>query len=905
MPDQILQTKLIRPPLRHGVVSRSRLTERLHAAWQSGQRLALIAAPAGYGKTTLVLSWLEQLSESGLSVAWLSLDERDDQVDRLLHYMISAVKSVVPELGPIQVGSMTNLQQAELSNSFFMFVNAITAHGGRIVFVLDDAHHLQSPEVLDMLADLVDHAPGNLCILATCRQEPDLPLPRWQARAAMTHISASDLRFGGEEAAAFLAQTMGLELDNSKVERLLQQTEGWIAGLQLAAISVQQGLNTAEIVSGFGGQERLVVDYLTTEVLARQPDDVRQFLLQTSVLDRMCASLCQQLVPGTDAQHMLEQLDRGNLFLVPQDRQRRWYRYHHLFAELLRNRLRQTLLPEGIRDLHRTAASWFQAQGLADEAIQHAVAAGDMEKAAQMAAALPMHTLWEEGGAILVTGWLKQLPDEVADTHPRVLALGAGALLLQGEAPQALDLLERLAQHNALAAEYALLKAIIVRNEGRYEEAREMIFAVMAALADREPMLHMLARLQLAVIHADLGQLVEARSYSRSVRVEAAKGDPSLFVPWIQATQLETLTGLLQGELVQAEKLARETRQAAKESSDSSSPMIGLLDGALGSIYYQWNEIEKAERCFLESMKWYELTGISDLLLAAGFGLAEIALSRGAHQEVERWLDKFQALTSRIDLAALYDLTSALGATLQARMGNIAAATQWADASGLSLQDRPSYRKAPIYLCLAQVRLAEDQALGSPADSDQLLALLEYLLGLYMEAGHRLNQIECHLFIAMLHQLSGETDPAIEAVRKALDAANLGFLQRLFLDRGAPMRQLLEEASNRHISQRQVRRLLMAFAAEEKQRAATDAKTERHGDVLLDPLTDREMQVLALILKGFTNKEIGDRLVISNNTVRTHIKNVYGKLGVRNRVEAAARSQELNLPDAYHPPEEN
>lgn len=905
MPDQILQTKLIRPPLRLGVVRRPRLTERLHAAWQAGQRLALIAAPAGYGKTTLALSWLEQLPASELSVAWLSLDERDDQVDRLLLYMISAVKSVVAELGPALVGSMTNLQQAELNNSFFMFVNAIAAHGERIVFVLDDAHHLQSPEVLDMLADLVDHAPDNLCIVATCRQEPDLPLPRWQARATMTHISANDLRFGGEEAAAFLAQTMGLELDDNEVEQLLRQTEGWIVGLQLAAISVQQGSHAAEIVSNFGSQERLIVDYLTTEVLAQQTEDVRQFLLTTSVLDRLCAPLCQRLVPGTDAQRMLEQLDRGNLFLVPQDRQRRWYRYHQLFADLLKNRLAQTRPPEEVGELHRTAASWFEMQGMADEAIRHAVAAGDMERAAQMVAALPMHTLWEEGGAILVTGWLKQLPDEAVDMHPRALALGAGALLLQGEAPQALALLERLAQHDALAAEHALLKAIIIRNEGRYEEAREMILAIVAALEDREPMLHMLARLQLAVIHADLGQLVEARSYSRSVRVEAAKGGRSLLIPWLQATQLETLAGLMQGELVPAERLARETRQAVAESSDVSTPMIGLLDGALGSIYYQWNDIGKAERCFLEAIKWYERTGISDLLFAAGFGMAEIALLRSDHQEVGRWLDKFRALVDRVDMPALYDLTSALGATLQSRMGNIVAATQWADASGLSFQDRPSYRRASIYLCLAQVRLAEDQRLGSPADAGQFLALLEYLLALYVAAGHRLNQIECYLFIAMLHQLSGEIDPAIEAVGKALDAANPGFLQRLFLDRGAPMRQLLEEASNRQISQRQVRRLLMAFASEEQQRATPDAKSGGFGDGLPDPLTERETQVLALILKGLTNKEIGDQLVISNNTVRSHIKNVYGKLGVRNRVEAAARSQQLNLPGVSHPPDDN
>jgi len=905
MPDQILQTKLIQPPLRHGVVSRPRLTKRLHTAWKSGQRLALIAAPAGYGKTTLVLSWLEQLPASELAVAWLSLDERDDQVDRLLLYMISAVKSVLPELGPVLVGNMINLQQADLNNRFLMFVNAIAAHGERIVFVLDDTHNLQSPDVLDMLAYLVDHAPGNLCIVATCRQEPDLPLPRWQARATMTHINANELRFREEEAAAFLEQTMGLQLDDNEVERLLRQTEGWIVGLQLAAISVQQGSNAAEIVSDFGGQERLVVDYLTSEVLARQPEDVRQFLLTSSVLDRMCAPLCQQLVPSTDSQLMLEHLDRGNLFLVPQDRQRRWYRYHQLFAELLRNRLQQTRPLEEIRELHRTASSWFEAQGMADEAIQHAVAAGDMEKAAQMVADLPMHILWEPGGAILVAGWLKQLPEEAADMHPRVLALGAGAFLLQGEALQAQALLERMAQHDTFAAEYALLKAIIVRNEGQYDEAREMILAVMAVLEHREPMLHMLARLQVGIIHADLGQLVEARSYFQSVRVEAANGDPSLLIPWLQAIQLETLMGLMHGELVQAEKLARETRQAFVDSSDTHTPMIGLLDSALGSIYYQWNEIEKAESCFLEAMKWYDRTGISDLLFAAGFGLAEIALLRGDHQEVGHWLDKFQALLNREDIPTLSDLTSALGATLQARMGNIVAATQWADASGLSFQDKPSYLKATIYLCLAQVRLAEDQAHGSPADSDQLLALLEYLLELYVDAGHRLNQIVCHLTIAMLQQLSGEIDPAMETLQKALDAAKPSFLQRLFLDRGAPMRQLLEEASDRQISQRQVRRLLMAFATEEKQLTTTDAKTKRYSNILPDPLTEREMQILTLIMKGLTNKEICDQLVISKNTVRTHIKNVYGKLGVRNRVEAAARSQELNLLSPSHPPDDN
>jgi LuxR family maltose regulon positive regulatory protein len=683
---------------------------------------------------------------------------------------------------------------------------------------------------------------------------------------------------------------------------LLRQTEGWVAGLQLAAISVQQGSSAADVVADFGGQERLIVDYLTSEVLARQTEDVQRFLLTTSILDRLSAPLCRQLVPDVEAQAMLELLDRGNLFLVPLDRKRRWYRYHHLFAELLRSRLRSTRLPEQVNELHRQASTWFEGQGLADEAIQHAVAAGDVEKAAEMMAALPISVLWEQGGAVLLSGWLRRIPEPVADKYPRVLSLAAGAFMLQGYASQALGILERLSRHESQAAEYGLLKAIVIRNEGEHERAREMILAIMPELERREPLLGMLARLQLAVISGDTGSLEEARTFSESVRFEASSGDPPLLAPWLQATQLEAIVRLAQGDLVEAEKLVRDAREEIVGESSITMPMVGLLDGVLGSIYYQWNELDRAERCFLEARKWYERSGISDLLFAAGFGMAELALARGDHEQVGRWIQELRAESDLWEMPAMQGTLASVEAVLQARMGRIGVATQWADASGLQLDDRPDYMRAQVYVRLAQVRLAEDESYGVAIDRDRLLALLHYLLELFDGAGHCLNVIDCHLMVASHHQLSGNTELALAALQKALDAARPGYVQRPFLERGLTMRHLLEEAGKRQISLRQVRRLLAAIAVEEGGSASTTAEPVTPVDSLAESLTERELEVLALLIEGLTNQDIAERLVISKNTVRTHIKNIYVKLNVRSRVEAAARSHELKLLPPSHPP---
>ena len=780
MSTPILQTKLIQPPLRPGVVQRVRLSDRLDRAWHGGQRLALIAAPAGYGKTTLALSWLEQLPPAQAAVAWLSVDERDDAPDRLLLYLVAAIQMAWPDFELGLFSGLPGWQGYEPDRQFPLFLNAIAARTQPLILALDDAHHLRDPAVLALMSELVDQAPGNMFVLMTCRDIPALPLPRWQARAAMTSITADDLRFADREVASFLQQTMGLTLAVEFIQQLSRQTEGWAAGLQLVALSVQQGADVPTLADDFGRRERLIVDYLTSEVLAAQTEKVRRFLLTTSIMERFCVSLCERLLPDIDAGAVLTYLERSNLFLVPLDRQRQWYRYHHLFADLLQSQLRQDRSQQAIIALHQVAAGWFEEHGLTDEAIYHAVAAGDLHRAARLIEALPMQILWDPRGALLVGGWLAKIPPDVSDTHPRLLLLGAGAFILQGEMRRAGTLLARLAAHSELAAEFDLLKAILVRNQGDHEAARTLLTGALPELAQREPMLHLLARLQLAVISADLGELAEARVLAASVRREVVVGAGALHPVLLQAAHLETFICLVQGDLREAEMLTLEAQQSLLNSAANSMPMIGLLDGVLGSIYYQWNEFEKAEERFQAAYQAYERSAFTDLLIPASLGLAEIALVRNQPEQVQRWLSEIKDLARRLDVPFMQATIAAEVAGYQVRMGDIAAALNWAAAAQLDLDDRPEYLQAARYLTLARVRLAEDLIHGANRVDERLLALLQYLDGLYARAGHSLFQIECQLMIGLLHQLGEEMEEAMGALKLALQLARSWFGAALF-----------------------------------------------------------------------------------------------------------------------------
>ena len=435
MPTPLLATKLYIPPLRPNVVSRPRLLERLNEGLH--RKLTLISAPAGFGKTTLLSAWVEGIDRQ---VAWLSLDEGDSDPARFLTYLVAALQTIAPNIGEGVMRVLQSPQPPPIESILTALLNEITTIPDHFVLVLDDYHVLDAKPIDNALTFLLEHLPPQMHLVIATREDPQLPLARLRARDTLTELRVTDLRFTPSEAAGFLNQVMGLDLSAEDITALETRTEGWIAGLQLAAISMQGQKDTTSFITSFTGSHHFVLDYLVEEVLQQQPERVQNFLLRTSILDRLCGSLCDAVLldPNASGQATLEYLERANLFIVPLDNERRWYRYHHLFADLLRQRLHQSTDSstgderDGVAELHRRASQWYEDNSLTIEAFHHAVAANDVERAERLVEGEGM-PLQFRGPMISVLNWLESLPTTILDARPSLWVTYASALTMTGQ----------------------------------------------------------------------------------------------------------------------------------------------------------------------------------------------------------------------------------------------------------------------------------------------------------------------------------------------------------------------------------------------------------------------------------------------------------------------------------------
>ena len=908
MPTALLEMKFYVPRPRRGLVPRPRLSERLDRGTAS--RLMLVSAPAGFGKTTLLTEWLAAGPAGPAGerlVAWLSLDRGDSDPASFWTYVIAALRTVAPGVGESALALLRAPQPPPVEAVLTVLLNDLGAIAADIVLVLDDYHVIDAAAVQDGMAFLLDHLPPGLHVVIAGRADPALPLAGLRARGELAEIRAAELRFTPDEAAAYLNGMMGLQLAARDVVVLEARTEGWIAALQLAALSMQGREDVAGFIAGFAGDDRYVVDYLAEEVLQRQPDRVQAFLLQTSILGRLSGPLCDAVTGQGGGKAMLAALDRGNLFLVPLDDRRQWYRYHHLFADVLQARLLDEQ-PGQVPGLHRRASAWYEQNGEQPVAIAHALAAGDFGRAADLVElAIPAMRRGRQEAA--VRGWLELLPGELIRARPVLSVAHAWALLTSGEldgVQARLDDAERWlgATPTARGAREAPSAGIVVVNEAEFRRLPGAISVLRAAHAQAlgdvtETMKHARRVLDMAADDDDLlrgsaagflglaywasGDLEAGhRMYAGcAARVRKAGHLADVLGCTIALADIRVTQGHL-GEAMAA-------YEGGLELAAGRSPILrGAADMYVGmsELHYERDDLPAATQHLLKSQELGEHTGLPQNRYRWRVAMARIRQAEGD-------LDGALALLNEAERLYMGDFfpnvrpVPALTARAWIAQGRIGEALGWADEQGLSADDDLSYLREFEHITLARVLMARYQDERAERSVHEATRLLERLLQAAEEGGRTGRVIEILVLRALAHQALGDVPAALASLERAVTLAEPEGHVRVFADEGPPMTSLLGAAAKQGIRRDYVHRLLAAVS-----------KTE-HGSprdqALIEPLSERELDVLRLLGTELDGPAIARELTVSLNTMRTHTQNIYTKLAVTNRRAAVRRAAELDL----------
>jgi LuxR family maltose regulon positive regulatory protein len=909
VPIALLETKLYVPRSRRGLVLRPRLSERLERG--AASKLVLVSAPAGFGKTTLLTEWLAArpaaLADERLA-AWLSLDRGDNDPASFWAYVIAALQTVASGVGESALSLLDAPQPSPIETVLTTLLNDLGAVAGEIVLVLDDYHVIDAREVQDGMAFLLDHLPPWLHVVIAGRADPPLPLPRMRARGELAEIRAADLRFTADEAAAYLNEMMGLQLTARDVAALEGRTEGWIAALQLAALSMQGRDDVAGFIAGFAGDDRYVVDYLAEEVLARQPEGVQAFLLQTSILGRLSGPLCDAVTGRGGGKGMLDALDRGNLFVVSLDDRRRWYRYHHLFAEVLQARLLDER-PGQVPGLHRRASEWYEQNGELSEAVRHALAAGDFERAAYLVE-LAIPAMRRTRQEARLRGWLEVLPDEVLQVRPVLSAYFAGVLLISGELEgvesRLRDAERWLEPATGDGSEPQVPSAeMVVADEEEYRRLPALIELYRAGQAlARGDAPGTVRHAQLAIeLALDDDHLCRASAagllglvYWGSGDLEAGHRAYSACVEGLrQAGFVADILGCsialadirsAQGRLGEAR---RTFEQALQLAGEQGGPVLrGTADMYVGmsEIARERDDLHAATQHLLHSQELGEHTGLPQNRYRWRVAMARVREAEGDLRGALDLLNEAESLYVS-DFFPNVRPVPALRARVWIAQGRLGEALGWAREQGLSIDDNLSYLREFEHITLARLLLARYQGERMERSAHEADRLLEHLL-LAAEAGGRTGRvIEILVLRALARQALGDVPAALGFLDRAVTLAEPEGYVRVFVDEGPPMTSLLRAAAKQGARRDYVRRLVAAAS-----------RIERNGpreQALIEPLSERELDVLRLLGSELDGPAIARELVVSLNTMRTHTKNIYAKLAVTNRRAAVRRAAELNL----------
>ncbi len=943
MIGSLLQTKLYIPSKRPNLVPRPRLIKRLNQGLQKDNKLTLISAPAGFGKTTLITEWRYQIpgSNDAESVCqnpkfgWLSLDEGDNNPVQFLNYLLAALQRIIPDIGETALTLLNSPQPPPMEAVLTPIVNEIATLSDQgalrnccYMLVLDDYHLIQAQAVHDSLQFFLDHLPQPLHLAICGRADLPWSLSRLRAGGQITELRISDLRFTKKESTEFLNQVMGLNLSVADLATLGDRTEGWIAGLQLAALSMQ-GLDDQgrrKFVSDFAGSSRYIVDYLVDEVLAQRPKGTKGFLLQTSILDRLSGSLCDAVLgasprdtPILQSQAILEQLEQVNLFLVPLDDKREWYRYHPLFGDLLRVRLKR-IYPERLPALHRRASQWFEAGGYWDEAIRHALAAGDAEEAARLVEENALETFIRSELARLIH-WVDALPNDLAKSRPWICVYHAWALRLTGaqfaavasrlqDAQQALERItedstpeNQVVSPKMTSRELQHIKghiAAISAYQALYSEKLEQVRELGSQALDYLPKdSYMRSSVALALGWAERfsGDLEAAEQAFVEARDISLKYGNSFI--GVSAICRLAYTQMLAGHLRQAAETCQEALRMATSESGQRLPVSGYALVYLGGIYREWNRLEAAARYLVEGINLCSQVGYIMDQIVGQTTLARVWMAQGnweaAHSACEnadglsqkmkgymyarRWAEDCQV---RLWLARGPDNPDSLAKT-----------SYWVQQSGLRIDDELNFLHELAHIMLARVLVAQGRADPDGQHLANAQLLLSRLLETAESAGWMGKVIEILVLQALTYQVQGKSNVAMETLNRAILLAEPEGYIRVFLDEGQPMAQLLYQTQEKGIATEYTGRLLAMFMTEEL--AITPTPPHLLTPSLIEPLSKRELEVMQLIASGASNAEIAQELYIAVGTVKNHVKNIFNKLDVHSRAQAIARARDLGL----------
>ena len=912
----LLVTKLAIPPVRSDLVARPRLTNQLQLGIQ--RPLTLIAAPAGFGKTTVLSTWLEH---APLRSAWVSLESGDDDLIRFWSYVFAALARVYPGSGESALALLQGSDPQHLppiETILTVWINDLAAlPHEEVVLILDDYHLITAPPIHRSVTYLVDHLPPRLHLVIATRADPPLPLARLRTRGHLTEIRAADLRFTSLETTVFLTRTLGLHLSGEDIAALEARTEGWIAGLKLAALSMQGRQDISAFLKAFTGSQRYIIDYLTEEVLARQPEPVQTFLLQTVILERLQGSLCEAVIGehGGEAsgQSMLEQLEQANLFLMPLDDERLWYRYHQLFAEALRHRL-QRKHPALVPELHRRASAWYEQQGLTRDAVHHALAATDFPQAARLIEQA-FNSLVRRGEIATLQRWAAALPDELVRSSIELSILQGWLLFVSGKHDEALLHLQDIERTFGIDP--------ISDNHSEHEtmpsgtssqaEIRGRIAAIRASIALTQgdlPRTVTLSRLALEYLPKEsMARAYVAWYLGKANWLSGATGAANIAleeasrVSWevnhIYAVFLVTHDlahlQILQGHLQQADQTYRQALQQALERG-GHQPAMGPAYVGRGNLEREWNHLDVATSLLQEGIKLCEQTGNTQVILQAYIGLAFIHQAQGDAGGANVLMRKAVHIRQRQHLSLPRGTqVEAAQAWLSLMQGDEETALRWLQRCGLSVDQELNHVREREYLTLVRVLITQRRL-------DEAVKWLANLLQLAEAQGRTGSVIEILMLQAEALHASGEVNQAMERLSRSLSLAEPEGYIRLFVDEGAPIAHLLVKMHARRPGDQpgstHYREQLLALLGRAHDEDVSHSAVDVPGSGMYplgEPLSERELEVLRLIVAGCSNREIADRLVIAVSTVKWYINTIYGKLQVESRTKAIARARELNI----------
>jgi LuxR family maltose regulon positive regulatory protein len=898
MVSPLLVTKLHIPSTRSPLVQRKRLLEKLNQGLSS--KLILVSAAAGFGKTTVLSEWVRQVE---LPVSWFSLDERDNEPTRFWSYFVTALQQNSPNLGEAMLGMLRS--PAPLSFEAFLtpLLNEFAQLQTNLILVLDDYHLITTSIIHEALNFVLDHLPNQVHLAIATRVHPPLLLAKLRVRAQLTELGADDLRFTNEEAATFLHQSLLEPLTKSQIATLQTKTEGWVAGLQLARISLRNTDSSASLIDSFRDSQQYILDYLVEEVLEHQSQLLQLFLLRTSVLEQMCGSLCEAVVgeETINGNTTLEQLERQNLFIVPLDRDRTWYRYHHLFAESLRHILHRTEL-DRVLEYHHRAAQWYEQQGLIAEAIQHAISAQSFEYAVNLIEREIQTSENPRFDAVIIRHALNELPAQLTDRRPWLLVAKAWVGFTSSqftEAIAAIQTLEQCLNENSSATENTeqlwgviiALKGMQARQQGNTAKSTECMEKALKLLPKDNSWLRSLILLNLGVTYFVADNYEAAKRFLPEVsRIGQARGtaDPAIAGLYLQAQFLA-----LRGQLDKATLLCQQGLELATERHWLATYAGVLVEVALADLLREQNQLDTATQHLTQSIN-RAIQNRQPGLMMSYITLARVRQAQGDFQGA--WAAIHAAERCQPWLWSTILSVEACKVRLYLAEGNLEGASAWAESSGLSIEGELHYsateqfpRASELdYLTYARVLLAQGQRQSSPSHLQDALRLLTRLQEFAHANGRRIRVMEALLLQALVLQALGDLARSLNSLNQALNIPRQGHYMRLFLDEGKPMAELLQTAAAKKIHPDEAKRLLMIFDLVQE-------NTTISNQPLIEPLSDRELEVLQYLAKGMSNQAIADQLFVSLAAVKWHARNIYGKLEVNNRTQAVARARELRL----------